>query len=138
MRPSFYVKQQGSMLIISIFVMLVMTLLGLAMTKILSTASSSVVFEVYGLKALNAARAGLERNVSRVFDLDATTVTGTCGDLDYNFGAIDGLENCGFESACESFSDINGQDYFRFRSTGSCTIDNIVVSRTVAVDARNQ
>lgn len=126
------------MLVISIFVILVMSLLGLAMTRILSSSSESVVYEVYGLKALNAARTGLERNVSTVFDLDATTVTGNCGSDNRNLNAIPGFENCRYEASCTSVPNINGQNYFRFNSTGICTIGNVVVSRTVAVDARNQ
>lgn len=144
-------KQRGSMLVISIFVILVMSLLGLAMTRILSSASEAIVYEVYGLRALNAARTGLERSVAQAFYLvpgDSSCVATIDSETDFpesdivpvhpGFNNLAGLQNCKFVATCTSFSNINGQDYFRFRSTGSCTIDNVVVSRTVAVDARNQ
>ena len=136
------------MLIIAIVVMTVVLLLGLAITRVLSTSSSSVVYEVLGFRALNAARSGLESNLTSI--LNAPLVDGNVPspralcesqgvvNSGVNFASIPGFENCRYVTQCGVQGFNNDQDeYFRFTSTGFCTIDNVSeVSRTVSVDAR--
>ncbi|TDF34529.1 type II secretory pathway component [Alteromonadaceae bacterium M269] len=148
------------MLIIAVVVMTVILLLGLALTRVLASSSNAIVYEVFGVRAFNAANAGLEQNLARVFNTpgsvpqnlcdtvtsgDASPPVGSGNTIDSavsfsNFSSIPGFENCRFVSSCtvQSFTanSVN-QNYFRFTSTGECSSDGIVVSRTVAVDARN-
>ena len=69
-------KQRGSMLVISLFVIIVMALLGLTLSRLLSASSESIIYEVYGQRALNAARAGVEAQIALAFPISGTA---TCG-----------------------------------------------------------
>lgn len=143
-------RQRGSMLIIAVVVMTVVLLLGLAMTRVLASSSNSVVYEVLGSRALNAARSGLEVNLTRV--LNEIPVNGSLRpplnicNMDGNFSSdssfsnVPGFENCRYDNRCNARPvNDNGTTilYFRFSSTGICTVDGATsVSRNVSVDAR--
>ncbi len=130
-------KQQGSMLFISVFVILVMGMLGITLTNILSTSEDSIVYENLGLKALNAARSGLDIKISEAFPLlQGEPEQCDNGPVSVAFVNVVGLENCSYTAVCQSDNSISGISYFRFSSTGVCSVSDIVVSRTVAVDAR--
>ncbi|MCY7295264.1 hypothetical protein [Alteromonas sp. a30] len=130
-------NQRGSMLFISVFVIVVLGMLGMTLTNILSTSEDSVVYESLGLRALNAARSGLDIKIADAFPL-LSTDSEQCdsGPSNVSFNNIAGLEGCSYTAICQSDNSINGINYFRFSSTGVCVISDVVVSRTVAVDAR--
>ena len=130
--------QKGSMLVISIFVIVVMSLLGLAMVNLLSASSDAVVHEVLGFRALNAAQTGLEAKVSEVFPLtEGETNDFACGfAIDHDFTVAQGLENCRFSSDCSIGYNQDNILYIRFTSTGQCEAGNVITSRTVSVDAK--
>ena len=52
--------QRGCMLVISLLVILVLTLLGLTITRLLSSSSETIFYEVVAQRLLSAARAGIE------------------------------------------------------------------------------
>ena len=141
MRPKH--KQSGGMLIVSIFVIVIMTLLGLAMTQLLSTASNSIVFEVGGLRALNAARSGLNRELIAQFPLGAApraNCSSSPSPVAFN-SSVNGLAGCQYKVSCSCTShNFNGQinNFFRISSQGSCTMGDMQMSRTVAVESRVQ
>lgn len=127
------------MLIISLFVIVVLSLLGVTLMKTLGAASESVIYEIYGVRALNAAKAGIEANIARVFPVDGTSPV--CGSLNSAaaFSQLDGLKNCRYESRCTQDNVVvNGmltRTYYRFNSQGICDAGNMLVSRSVSVDA---
>jgi MSHA biogenesis protein MshP len=128
-------SQGGSMLVIALFVIIVLSLLGLTLTKVLSASSEAIVYEVYGQRALNAARAGAEAQVALAFP-----ITGSASGADtaaFAFSAVAGLENCQYDAKCEQLTVTDGiinLAYYKFTSTGQCSAGNIIVSRTVYVD----
>lgn len=125
------------MLFISVFVIVVMGMLGLTLTNILATSAESVAYEVLGLKALNAARTGLEVKISDAFPLESSSSSPNCGlSTNVTLSAVSGLEGCSFTAQCQADSSIGGMTYYRFSSTGQCIMSDVIVSRTVAVDAR--
>lgn len=134
-------KQQGNMLFISIFTILILGFLGLSLTSIIASTADSVVYETLGIKALNAARSGLEAKVAEQFPLSGGTARcdGT-GESPLNsptsFSSVTGFEGCSYSASCESVSGLpSGVEYYRFSSLGQCDFGDVVVSRTVAVDA---
>jgi MSHA biogenesis protein MshP len=132
-------RQKGSMLVIAIFVIVVMSLLGLAMTRILSASSNTIVYEVYGLRALQAARAGIEANIDQVFPVPVAA--GVCGPLvsSTEFSTVPGFENCSFSSTCSSTVFGTGIDegtLFSFESTGTCGVGDVIARRKVSVEAK--
>ena len=134
--PPCFKSQRGSMLITALFVIVVMSLLGLTMTRLLSASSDSVTHEVFGIRAMNAAQSALQRKISDAFPLDGGAAV--CGNtLNMSFANIPGLENCAASASCTQQPYEGGtMVYYRFSSTGTCTVSDVVTSRTVAVDGK--
>ncbi|MFA3791470.1 type II secretory pathway protein [Aliiglaciecola sp. SL4] len=130
-------QQSGSMLIIALFVIVIMTILGLTMVKLLSSSSDAVIHEVYGARALHAAQSSMERNIAEAFPLTQDG-SGSCDSLStFSFAAVPGLQNCVTVSGCTLTTDYVDEtvQYYHFESTGICRSGRITASRTVAVDA---
>jgi MSHA biogenesis protein MshP len=131
-------KQKGSMLVIAVFVIIVFSLLGLTLTRMLASSSDAIIHEVYGLRALNAARAGVEQTISAAFPLSGSpSCNAASTQVDFN-GNIEGLANCSYLAGCLPITVTDGATsytYYRFESTGSCQAGNILVSRRINVDA---
>lgn len=137
-------SQQGSMLVIALFVIIVFALLGLTMTRLLSSSSETIVYEVLGQRALNAARAGIECAVANRFDaLDADELdkqdTSCAYPVYKEFSGVVGLENCEYRVAPATPKTITdgGKNftYLAFTSRGQCRAGKINVTRYVYVDA---
>ncbi|WP_286234696.1 pilus assembly PilX family protein [Thalassotalea sediminis] len=131
-------SQTGSALVIAIFVIVVMSLLGVALVKMLRTSSNTVVYEVLGTRAFQAAQTGMQWQLQQIFPLDNPAQSCPGGNLEPSIAHIDGLKNCGFKTQCTLNPDvIAGAQYYTLTSTGSCTIDDVTTSRTVEVQARS-
>ncbi len=126
--------QRGSMLVIALFVIIVLALLGLTMTRLLSSSSEAIIHEVLGQRALNAARAGIECAVADEFG------AGCIADPTFKaFSGVAGLENCEYrvvEDTPKTITDGSKTfSYLTFTSTGQCRAGKINVTRFVYVDA---
>lgn len=138
--------QKGNMLMMSVFAIVVLAFLGGSMSRLLATGSDALVYEVYGLRALNAARSGLDEKVLQVFatqESDPNQCYSDAGTIDGSLSvervfSVDGLQNCRVTALC-TVSEIDSTSYYRFESQGLCELetDNIVVSRTLAIDGRD-
>ena len=133
-------KQRGSALVIAIFVIIVMTLLGTALVRMLSTEAESVAFEVIGTRAFQAAQSGMQWQLQQVFPLGSSGVacpSATSTKSFVNSGNDGrGLKNCEAKLQCESFEH-KSITYYQLESTGTCTVGGVKTSRTIAVDARS-
>ncbi|MFW8591795.1 type II secretory pathway component [Glaciecola sp. 2405UD65-10] len=127
------------MTVIALFVIVVAGMLAGALIKTISAASNTMLHQVYGIRAQQAAQAGVQSLLQSSFPVGATpvacnqTVTSPAA-----FSAVNGLANCSFQARCTSktvqFGNIDHLVY-RFSSTGACTVDTDVVSRTISVDS---
>ena len=142
-------NQQGSSLVVAVFVIIVMTLLTSAITATISSSQDQVVQEVMGTRALLAAESSNELALAELFPPDAgvnaCAVVTTYRDL----STIDGFQNCIAVTSCTD-NTINDQTYYVVESTGVCknalagditdqtcnNNDKVCVSRTVEVEAR--
>lgn len=129
--------QRGSMLVIALFVIIIFALLGLTMTRLLSSSSNTIIHEVLGQRALNAARSGIECSLAEHFKSDpAATICAQF--LSHTFSTVKGLENCRYDTPLPtSRAIVDGAKnftYMTFTSTGHCTAGNINVTRVVYVD----
>lgn len=124
-------------MILSVYVLIIMLLLGLALNRVLTASSDAVVYEVYGLRALNAARSGVEASVARVFPIDGSAAQCDAISSDAVFGQVLGQENCRFDAQCDVINFDTGVSYYQFTSVGICTVDDITVSRRLSIDARD-
>ena len=131
-------RQRGSMLVIAIFVIVVMSLLGLTITQILSASSDAVIHEVYGVRALNAAQTGIQASIADAFPVSGASVcAGTGTPLVLDLSAVNGLENCTVTATCVMTPfDAGTVEYYRFNSVGTCSAGDVIASRHVAVDAK--
>ena len=132
-------KQRGSMLIMALFIMVVLALLASAMIKVTSNASTSVADEAFGLRAQQAANAGIQSLISQSLPVGSapqvcqTTVTSPA-----SFSNIPGLIRCQYTARCQSEDIVyQGSSYrhYKFTSTGMCDLQGDLFSRTVAVNA---
>lgn len=126
-------QQQGSMLVMALFVIVVLAYLGLTISRLLASGTDAVVHEVLGQRALNAARAGIECQLATTF------ASSPCTNLpQFTFTNVRGLENCTYQANVAQKNVIDGsltRTYAQFTSIGQCAVGNIVVSRTVYIDA---
>ena len=65
--PSIIKRQQGSSLVIALFIMIVFMLLGTAMVRILSTGAETIAYEVLGTRSLAAANSALQADLQQLF-----------------------------------------------------------------------
>ena len=121
------------MLVLALFVIVILGFLGITMTRLLSSSSDSIIHEVLGQRALNAARAGIDCAVANQFG------TGCTHPISKTFDGVSGLENCSYSVTTNSQAIIDGAKtftYSTFSSTGRCSAGNIIVSRAVYIDAK--
>lgn len=135
-------RQRGSMLIISLFVIIVLALLGVTLTRMLAATSQTTVVEVAGLRALTAAQSGAQVILLQAFPLNAPiqdcNATFTSPNL---FSNIDGLIGCSYSAACTTETvnkDGVANNYYRFSSVGQCVVGELIVSRQVSLDAMQE
>jgi MSHA biogenesis protein MshP len=142
-------KVLGSALILALFIIIVLTFLGTALVRVLSTSSESIAQEVIGTRALMAANSGMQAHLQKLFPLsgvDSCPVNKTYN-LPETGTDIPGLYHCVAKASCSLYFThaVTGINYYRLTSTGECgsgVIDadakNVVLSRrSVKVEARS-
>ncbi|MDT0603311.1 MULTISPECIES: hypothetical protein [Thalassotalea] len=134
-------KQSGSSLVIAIFVIVIISMLGAALVKMIRSSSDSIVYEVLGTRAYNAAQIGLQWQLQQLFPLDNTNQL-TCAAVSNNPPDISshaGLEHCQVNApiSCNDEGEILGTRYYTITSTGQCEVAGVITSRTLEVQARS-
>lgn len=132
-------KQQGSMIVMALFVIVVVGLLASALINIISASSNSTLHQVYGLRAKQAAESGIQDLMFSSFPTDGSAVA--CNTTQFSpasFSDVKGLSTCSYRATCVtetiSFGSVD-RLHFKFSSTGSCEINTHIVNRTLSVDA---
>lgn len=143
-------KQKGSALMMSLFIMIILILLGSALVKILSTGGEATAQEVIGTRAYMAANSAMQAELQKLFPLNGAAKQCNAN-APYDFSStgtdIDGLFHCKAATTCTNYAThpTTGELFYRLTSTGKCASSalqsdskNIVVSsRTVQVEARD-
>jgi len=131
-------KQKGSALVLALFIIVVMTLLGTALVRMISTNAETIVYEVVGTRAYQAAQAGAQRKLSEIFPLSIPSRACPINSSTYNFSNTEGLKGCETIVAvgCKLYETVN-TTYYTITSTGQCTVADVFTSRTIEVDARS-
>ena len=145
--------QQGSALILALFVIIVVTMLGGALVRILSTSSETITQEVIGTRAFMAANSAMQAELQQLFPhsivvgvplIGSCNATNTYGLPDLG-NDIDGLYHCSASTTCDLYHSQDSVNYYRLTSTGECgsgvieAESKMVVksSRTIQVEARS-
>jgi MSHA biogenesis protein MshP len=145
MCPEFKVKrprqQGGSMLVIAIFIMVIMSVLVGGLSRLLQSSGESVVIEVLGTRAFYAAQSGMELGLVKLFPLDATpaqcsSVNPQTDSASFTFETLPGLNGCQVWLDCTSSpsSENAGVTHYRLSSTGSCDGGVIQSSRVIEME----
>lgn len=157
-----YKKQQGGALAIAVFVIIVMSLLSVAISRSISASSNQTMYEVLGTRALLAAEAGNEMTLRQIFPLATSgnpqpAIENCPADSTFRFDSlnINGLNDCVVTTTCRSEPspvDQAQNAYYFVESTGVCkavmqsnntdfscqNTDETCVSRRVEVEAVQQ
>jgi len=146
--------QKGSSLVLALFVIIILSLLGNVLMRMISTSSETVSQEVLGTRAYMAANSAMQAELQLLFPLNITSST-SCDisftnkpyDLQTNLNEdIPGLYDCRAKTSCEHYyTDLDSTKYYRLTSTGECgsgvmnanSKDIVVSSRTLQVEARS-
>jgi MSHA biogenesis protein MshP len=148
-------KQQGSSLVLALFVIIILTLLGSVLMRMISTSSETVSQEVLGARAYLAANSAMQAELQLLFPLNTIGVCNATNVAPYDFQTvlgddIPGLYNCEAFTTCDNYySDTEDPlavvQYYRLTSTGKCgsgvmgANSKAIVksSRTIQVEARS-
>ncbi|BAJ00271.1 MSHA biogenesis protein MshP [Shewanella violacea DSS12] len=136
-------KQQGSALVIGVFVITVMFLMASALINILEDADEQVNLEVWGIRALAAANSGADSALALLFPLDASAATCDASSQ-WLVPDVPGFHACIVELTCVD-TQVDTVHHYRITSTatcetGNCTDNNancLRVNRQVEVEARD-
>lgn len=131
-------QQQGSALVVALFIIIVMGLLVGSMSRLLVSSSESISYEVLGTRAFFAAQSGMERSLSLLYDLDAPVLTSCPAMPDIDFGAVGsaGLEQCRATMSCTAATSSldNSVTHFYLISTATCGSGAFTSSRTIEME----
>jgi len=143
--------QQGSAIVMSLFVIIILTLLGSVLMRMISTSSETVSQEVLGTRAYMAANSAMQGELQQLFPLNG--VAGSCNTTNSYLlqtslnSDIPGLYDCTAATSCENYhtDTVNLVEYYRLTSTGECGsgimgADSKVIvksSRTIQVEAKS-
>jgi len=128
--------QRGSALVIAIFIIVVMTLLGSTLVRMIGSTAETIAYEVIGTRAMQAAQAGAQRKMAELFPLLPASGACTSGAA-YDFSAIKGLENCQAIVTCDDDATVDGIAYYTVTSTGQCNVAGVFTSRKIEIKAKS-
>jgi len=144
--------QQGSALVIAVFIIVVMTVLGLALVRMLGASSESVAYEVIGTRAYATAQTGAQWAGREIFPLGTGTALHCDGRIVSESSSSSttqilnppsGINKAGGLAGCEisqlKCDDLkyDGVAYFTISSTGQCQVGGVITSRTIVIEARS-
>ncbi|WP_076417153.1 hypothetical protein [Colwellia sp. UCD-KL20] len=129
--------QKGSSLVLAIFILVVMSLLGAALLRMMATNEETYVYEVLGTRAYNAAQTGAQRKLQQLFPLNTGLDSSMCtADDTFSLANIEGLDYCSVKVDCLEVKHEN-VSYFTVTSIGQCVINDEATSRVVEVQAKS-
>ncbi len=128
-------SHNGSALVLALFIIVIVTLLGTALVRMISSNAETIAYEVLGTRAYQAAQAGAQIKLEKIFPLSGSsecTASST-----YDFSGIDGLDNCQASVDCSADRTVDSITYYTITSTGQCDFSGVFTSRTIEVKARS-
>ena len=136
-------KQQGWLMPVAAFIVVVMGLLAAGMALVSSQTSISTAQEQISLQAFYAAEAGAQLGMNRVFydttlAISRASATSACNIFNGTNVAFaaDGMQNCQTTISCSPTIDSGDTTtFFNISSTAQCGIAPVTAQRTVDVSA---
>ncbi len=132
-------RQQGSMLVMALFVIIVISLLGITLITTFTSTSEALTYDVAGARAYHAAQSGMQQVKASALGLGVTPSECTGAQTSPpGMSAVTGLVNCHYDTVCTTTDVVKDEQdyrYYRFSSTGTCRFGGRWTSRTVHDDA---
>jgi MSHA biogenesis protein MshP len=131
-------KSRGSALVIAIFVIIVISLLGAALVKMMASSQENLAFEVLGTRAYTAAQSGMQWQLAQLFPVGESVRTcASASQVAPIINKVPGLVGCEIKSIeCFDFTHADVR-YYTIKSIGQCEIDGEHTSRKIEVEARS-
>ncbi|QYJ80688.1 MSHA biogenesis protein MshP [Shewanella acanthi] len=126
--------QQGSTLVIGIFVITVMFLLASALINIVKDADEGLTQEVWGTRALAAANSGADAALAQLFPLNGGAPS-CVASSSWTPPDVVGFHACIVDINCNAYL-VGTLTQYRINSLAVCESGEIRVSRQVEVEAR--
>lgn len=121
-------KQKGLGLVGAIFVIVIVSLMSAAMSRMLQGSSETFSYDINGLKAFLAAESGAHLGLNRAIP---PAGGGSCVDRSFNF-TDPALSRCSATVSCVS-QVVNTDTYYILTSVGQCGGGDVVAQRAVEV-----
>lgn len=137
-------KQQGSALVMAIFIITVVFILATALINIVKDDDDQFTLEVMGTRALAAANSGADYGLSQLFPIGAGIGQCSTANNAVNLPNEVGFKHCQVSYTCSADDIGHGMTQYRIESLGVCEIGQcdrddttcFRVSRKVLVEAR--
>jgi len=128
-------RQRGAAMLFAIAIIVVASLLGAAMVRMLRVEQVGVARDVLSTRALLAADSAAQKAMYDLFQSGSTCVS---PGPSISFTGISGLNNCSATSACTSFTATgSSKKYYSVRTTGTCGSNTDPATRQIEVLARD-
>jgi len=130
-------QQQGSMLVIALFIIVVMSLLAATLSRVLSSTADSVADEVYSAKAYYAAESGMDYGIYQVLRRNQVCADfpKKPTDLQFDISNEVGLENCSVAVTCQNIP-VDNNSLFYLTSTGTCDGGKIIAEHNIEAEVK--
>ena len=136
-RNSLFKRQAGIGLPATIFLVVIVSLIVVAMSELNESSSLGFGQDFNAQKAFYAAESGAQVALNRVF-VGGAACNNALADIDFDSGGANpGLDNCVADLACTQ-NDVAGTSYYTFTSTASCGSGFEASTRSVEVRAHNE
>lgn len=122
------VAQSGMGLVGAIFMIVIVALLSVAMSRMLDTDQRTQSYEILSLKAFLAAESGAQLAVNRLLP---PAGGGSCSDVTFDFDDS-ALRFCHAETVCTSIP-VGSKVFYTITSSSECTAGTFVTGRVVQV-----
>lgn len=119
MSPS--AKQRGNMLIVALFILLVLGALGTGLVSMLRSENRTSAYEVFAVRATEAARTGADAMFAQLFPVNGATQR--CVDVgspqNLNVSTVVGLQGCQVTTSCRDRV-VNLETHYLITASASC------------------
>jgi MSHA biogenesis protein MshP len=142
-----FTRQRGAALVIAIFVIVVLSLIGLTVTKMIRDTGDATITEVYGTRTEAAARSAAEIFLTQLFPLTSTTANSSlCPARTANVPqtlvsqqnlAAAGLDRCQVQLFCDrlTLTSPYAGDHYRILAIADCAAGDYAFSRQLLLEA---
>lgn len=143
-----YPKQRGAALAMAVFIIVVLSLVGLSLVNLLNKSTEATVSDVLGTRAEFAAQSAANAFLVTLFaspnSIDGSQCEARTGGLaprqndstpnNYSYSAdAEGLRQCQVEVFCDSV-DINQRNHYRIESIAVCEAGDFSYSRNLLIE----